>query len=52
MKAVAIDNIVAAATSPLLTNIGFSGVAGFLAGVALKQVAKILPLGLDYSLLH
>src|SRR5919198_5921131 len=45
MKAVAIDNIVAAATSPLLTSIGVSGVAGFLAGVALKQVAKILAVG-------
>jgi uncharacterized membrane protein (Fun14 family) len=41
---VAIDYI-AAATSPLLTSIGVSGVAGFLVGVALKQVAKILAVG-------
>src|ERR671937_1047625 len=48
MKPVAIDNIVAAATnsfSPLLTSIGFSGLIGFLIGIAIKQVMKILAIG-------
>jgi uncharacterized membrane protein (Fun14 family) len=38
---VAIDNI-AAATSPLLTSIGFSGLTGFLIGYAVKKIMKIL----------
>jgi uncharacterized membrane protein (Fun14 family) len=41
---VAIDNI-AAATSPLLTSIGFSGLIGFLIGFAVKKVMKILAVG-------
>ena len=40
----AIDNI-AAATSPLLTSVGFSGLAGFLIGFAIKKVMKILAVG-------
>jgi uncharacterized membrane protein (Fun14 family) len=39
---VAIDNIAAVATNPLLTSIGFSGLIGFLAGIAIKQVMKVL----------
>jgi hypothetical protein len=44
---VAIDNIAAATNSfsPLLTSIGFSGLIGFLIGVAIKQVMKILAVG-------
>jgi uncharacterized membrane protein (Fun14 family) len=41
---VAIDNI-AAAASPLLTSIGFSGLIGFLIGFAVKKVMKILAVG-------
>jgi uncharacterized membrane protein (Fun14 family) len=41
---VAIDNI-AAATSPLLTSVGFSGLIGFLIGYAIKKVMKILAVG-------
>ena len=37
----AIDNI-AAATSPLLTGMGFSGLTGFLIGFTIKKVMKIL----------
>ena len=40
----AIDNIVAT-TSPLLTSVGFSGLIGFLVGIAIKQVMKILAVG-------
>ena len=40
----AIENI-AAATSPLLTSIGFSGLVGFLVGVAIKKVMKLLAVG-------
>ena len=40
----AIENI-AAAASPLLTSIGFSGLIGFLIGIAIKQVMKILAIG-------
>ncbi len=40
----AIENI-AAATSPLLTNIGLSGLTGFLIGYAIKHVMKILAIG-------
>jgi uncharacterized membrane protein (Fun14 family) len=44
---VAIDNIITAANnfSPLLTSIGFSGLIGFLVGIAIKQVMKILAIG-------
>jgi uncharacterized membrane protein (Fun14 family) len=44
---VAIDNIVNAANnfSPLLTTVGFGGVAGFLIGYAIKKVMKILAVG-------
>jgi uncharacterized membrane protein (Fun14 family) len=41
---VVIENI-AAATSPLLTSVGFSGLTGFLVGIAIKQVMKILAVG-------
>lgn len=40
----AIDSI-AAATSPLLTGVGFSGLAGFLIGYAIKHVMKFLAVG-------
>jgi uncharacterized membrane protein (Fun14 family) len=39
---VAIENIAAA---PFLTSIGFSGLAGFLIGYAIKHVLKILAVG-------
>jgi uncharacterized membrane protein (Fun14 family) len=44
---VAIDNIAAATNSfsPLLTSVGFSGLTGFLIGIAIKQVMKILAVG-------
>jgi uncharacterized membrane protein (Fun14 family) len=44
---VAIENIAAATNSfsPLLTSIGFSGLIGFLVGIAIKQVMKILAVG-------
>ena len=41
----AIDNIAAAAASPLLTSVGFSGLTGFLIGYAIKHVMKILAVG-------
>jgi uncharacterized membrane protein (Fun14 family) len=41
---VVIENI-AATTSPLLTSVGFSGLIGFLVGIAIKQVMKILAVG-------
>ena len=41
----AIENIAAAATSPLLTSVGFSGLIGFLIGYAIKHVMKILAVG-------
>ncbi|MFL6318898.1 MAG: FUN14 domain-containing protein [Nitrososphaeraceae archaeon] len=43
----AIDNIVVAANnfSPLLTTVGFGGVAGFLIGYAVKKIMKILAVG-------
>jgi hypothetical protein len=39
---VAIENIAAATNSfsPLLTSIGFSGLIGFLVGIAIKQVKR------------
>jgi uncharacterized membrane protein (Fun14 family) len=40
----AIDSI-AAATSPLLTSVGFSGLTGFLIGFAVKKVLKVLAVG-------
>jgi uncharacterized membrane protein (Fun14 family) len=44
---VAIDSIAAATNSfsPLITSVGFSGVAGFLVGFAIKKVMKILAVG-------
>ena len=41
----AIDSALAAAASPLLTSIGFSGLIGFLIGFAVKKVMKILAVG-------
>ena len=43
----AIDNIAAATNSfsPLLTSVGFSGLIGFLVGIAIKLVMKILAIG-------
>jgi uncharacterized membrane protein (Fun14 family) len=43
----AIDNIFAATNnfSPLLTTVGFGGVAGFLIGYAIKKIMKILAVG-------
>jgi uncharacterized membrane protein (Fun14 family) len=35
----------AAATSPLLTSVGFSGLTGFLIGFAIKKVLKVLAVG-------
>jgi uncharacterized membrane protein (Fun14 family) len=40
----AIDSI-AAASSPLLTSVGFSELTGFLIGFAIKKVMKILAIG-------
>ena len=40
----AIDNI-AAVSSPLLTDVGFSGLTGFFIGFAIKKVMKILAVG-------
>ena len=45
MRQVAIDSVAAAATSPLLTSVGFSGFIGFLIGYAIKHVMKILAVG-------
>jgi uncharacterized membrane protein (Fun14 family) len=42
---VAIDSIAAAATSPLLTSVGLSGLTGFLIGFAIKKVMKVLAVG-------
>jgi len=42
---VAVDSIAAAATSPLLTGVGFSGLTGFLIGFAVKKVLKVLAVG-------
>jgi uncharacterized membrane protein (Fun14 family) len=41
---VVIENI-AATSSPLLTSVGFSGLTGFLVGIAIKQLMKILAVG-------
>jgi len=35
----------ATVTSPLLTGVGFSGLAGFLIGFAIKKVLKVLAVG-------
>jgi uncharacterized membrane protein (Fun14 family) len=46
---VAIDNIAAATNSfsPLLTSIGFSSLTGFLIGIAIKHVMKILAIAAE-----
>jgi uncharacterized membrane protein (Fun14 family) len=44
MNQVAVDST-AAATSPFLTSVGFSGLTGFVIGFAVKKVLKVLAVG-------
>jgi uncharacterized membrane protein (Fun14 family) len=44
-RKVAIENLATNSFSPLITNIGFSGLTGFLIGYAIKHVMKILAVG-------